>query len=101
MVILKLKNINFNAINIQFYVGIVDVSNKISSGEKNYKYFVGYLYGDHKINLLHIMLPKTSKYVKSFDGQTKMMYFLIEDDELLEKYNTTSDKVSSVIKINF
>ena len=47
------------------------------------------------------MLPKTSKYVKSFDGQTKMMYFLIEDDELLEKYNTTSDKVSSVIKINF
>ena len=30
-----------------------------------------------------------------------MMYFLIEDDELVEKYNTTSDKVSSVIKINF
>ena len=101
MVILKLKNINFNAINIQFYVSIVDVSKKISSGEKNYKYFVGYLYVNYKINLLHIMLPKTSNYVKSFDGQTKMMYFLIEDDELLEKYNTTSDKVSSVIKINF
>ena len=68
MITLKLKNINFNAINIQFYVGIVDVSNKISSGEKTYKYFVGYLYGDYKINLLHLMLPKTSKYVKSFDG---------------------------------
>ena len=34
------------------------------------------------------MLPKTSAYVKHYDGQTKCMYFLIEDDELLEKYNT-------------
>ena len=32
------------------------------------------------------MLPKTSTYVKSYDGQTKWMYFLIEDDDLLEKY---------------
>ena len=34
------------------------------------------------------MLPKTSAYVKRFDGQIKWMYFLIEDDDLLEKYNT-------------
>ena len=39
------------------------VSNKISSGEKNYKYFIGYLHNDHKVKLLHIMLPKTSAYV--------------------------------------
>ena len=45
------------------------------------------------------MLPKTSAYVKSYDGQTKWMYFLIEDDELFEKYNTIWDKVSSDIKI--
>ena len=25
------------------------VSNKISFGEKNYKYFIGYLYNDHKV----------------------------------------------------
>ena len=30
------------------------------------------------------MLTKTSAYVKSYDGQTKWMYFLIEDDDLLE-----------------
>ena len=34
------------------------------------------------------MLPKTSAYVKSYDGQTKSMYFLIEDDSILRKYNT-------------
>ena len=61
------------------------VSNKISFGEKIYKDFIGYLYNGSKVKPLHIMLPKTSSYVKSFDGQTKWMYFLIEDDELLEK----------------
>ena len=37
------------------------------------------------------MLPK------SYDGQTKWMYFLIED-KLSEKYNTIWDKVSIDIK---
>ena len=27
----------------------VSVSNKISSGEENYKYFIGYLYNYHKV----------------------------------------------------
>ena len=30
------------------------------------------------------MLPKASAYVKSYDGQTKWMSFLIEVDELLK-----------------
>ena len=30
------------------------------------------------------MLPKTSAYVKRYDGQTKLMYFLFKDDDLLE-----------------
>ena len=34
------------------------------------------------------MLPKTSTYVKRYDGQIKCTYFFIEDDDLLEKYNT-------------
>ena len=77
------------------------VSNKISSGEKNYKYFFGYLYNDYKVKPLHIMLSKTSAYIKSSDGQTKWMYFLVQDDDLLEKYNTIWDKVSADIKKEF
>ena len=46
------------------------------------------------------MLLKTSNYIKSYDGQTKWMYFLIEDDDLLEKYNNIWDKVSADIKKN-
>ena len=66
--------------------------------EKTYKYFICYLHNDHKVKPLHIMRPITSAYVKSYDGQTKKMYFLIEDDELLKKYNTICDKVSAEIK---
>ena len=41
------------------------VSNKISFGEKNNKYFLGYLYNDDKVKPLNTMLPKTSAYVKA------------------------------------
>ena len=73
-----LKNVDINAL----------IPNKICSGEKNYKYFIGYLYDDYKIKSLHIMLLKTRAYVKSYDSQTKWVYFLTEDDKLLKKYNT-------------
>ena len=45
------------------------ISNKISSGEKNYNDFIGNLYDDYKIKLLHIMLPNTSAYVKSYEDK--------------------------------
>ena len=47
------------------------------------------------------MLPKTSAFVKSYDKKTKWIYFLIEDDDLSEKYSTIWDKVSSDIKKEF
>ena len=34
------------------------------------------------------MLPKTSTYVKSYDGHTKWMYFFIDDDLLLFENQT-------------
>ena len=58
---------------------------------------IGYLYNDNKIRPLHIVLPNTSAYAKGYDGQTKWMYFLIEDNDLLEKYNYIWDKVSTDI----
>ena len=44
------------------------------------------------------MLPKKSAYVKSYDGETKQMYFFIGNDELLETYYDIWNKVSSSIK---
>ena len=40
-------------------------------------------------------------YVKRYDGQTKCMYFLIEEDDFLVKYNAIWDKVSTNMKEEF
>ena len=47
------------------------------------------------------MLPKSSAYVNRYDGQIKWMHFLIENDDLLGKYNTIWDKVSNDTKKEF
>ena len=46
------------------------------------------------------MLPKTSAFVKGYDEQAKWMYFLIRDDDLLEKYNTIGPKSVLLSKKN-
>ena len=74
------------------------VPNKISFGEKIYKYFVVYLHNDNKVKPLHTMLPKTSVYVKVMKDKLNWCVFLIEHDDLLEKYNIIWDKL--VVDIN-
>ena len=71
------------------------VSNKILSSEnKHYKYFICYfLHNDHKFKPLHIVL-------KSYDGQNIWMYFMIENNDLLEKYNTIWEKSALISKNN-
>ena len=101
--ILKLKITIFTAIKPCFLEDVdienVVVSKKISSGEKSYKYIFGYLY-DYKVKPLHIMLPETSTYVKSYDGETRWMYFLMEDNDLWEKYKTIWEKSGLIVKKN-
>ena len=71
---MEIEKINFTAIRAPFLEDVdiekVLVSKKISLGGKNCKYFIYYLYNDHKVKPLLIMLSKTSEYVKSYDGQT-------------------------------
>ena len=68
---------------------------KIYSSETNYKYFIGYLYDDYKFKSLNINTSKKKSNVKDYDGETNWMYFLIKDDNLLNKYNTIWDKFSA------
>ena len=97
---LKLKKINVTAIKVLFFSEDADnekvvVSIKISAGGINYKYCIGYLYNDHKVKALYIMLPKTTACIKSYDGQAKWMYVSFEDN--VKKYNTVCDKICAVI----
>ena len=47
------------------------------------------------------MLPNMSAYIKRNDGQIKWMYFLIEYDDLLKKYDNIWDKFGANIKEAF
>ena len=78
-----------------FDIEKVLVSKKISFGEKNYKDFIGCLYDNHKVKPLHIIFPKTTSYVKPYDGQTKWMCFLIENDDF--KKNIKLPGIKSVL----
>ena len=53
----------------------VFLSNKISFGEGNYKYFIDYLYNGNKVKPLNIMLPKTTAYVKVGMGKLNRCTF--------------------------
>ena len=65
----------------------VQLTSMVSSGEKNYEFFIGYKdHDDYKIKPLHIMLPKTSTYLKSYDRETKQMNIFIKDASLLKNY---------------
>ena len=76
------------------------ISNKISSGKKNYKYFIGYIDDDYKIKPFSIVLSKMSAYKKRYDGETKWKYFLIEVDVLLKNMVIFGIKSAMVLKTN-
>ena len=75
------------------------VSNKISYGKNDFKYFIGYK-DAKRIRPLCILLPKISAYRRNFD-ETKCVSFLTKDEKLLEKYNEIWKKVSSITKKEF
>ena len=62
-----------------------DVNIQKSFSERNYKFFIGYLYNGNKVKPSSIMHLKKSAYVKSYDKQTIWVHFLIEDDDLKDK----------------
>ena len=67
---LKLKN-KFTAVGLLFFLKYEDIE-KLFRLEKTTGWkIIGYLYNDNKVKPLHIMLPKTSAYIKSYDEQTK------------------------------
>ena len=81
------------------YINKIVVSNKISYGKNDFKYFIGYK-DAKRIRPLCILLRKISAYRRNFD-KTKCVSFLIKDEQLLEKYNEIWKKVSSITKKEF
>ena len=79
------------------------VISKLIETKNNSKYLIGYL--SDVIWLLVLILPKSSRYVKSFkdkDGDkykknnNKLMSFHLDDDKLFEKYKTKIEDLQNI-----
>ena len=89
-----------------FFIDDVDINNillfgKVSSGEKNCKYFIGYMDDHCKIKPFSIILPKFSAYVNRYDDESKCMYFWLKGMNYLKKYNDIWNKFSNNMKKEF
>ena len=79
------------------------VISKLVKTKTNSKYLIGYL--DKDIRPLVLIMPKMSRYVKTFkveDKKNKLMSFLINGEKLLEKYEAICSKIENLknIKLN-
>ena len=62
------------------------VSNKFKHNKKAFKHFIGYQKGKI-VKSLCIILPQMSRYIKCFENGSKNMSFLMNDDEVCNKYD--------------
>ena len=97
----EIEKLNFTAIKVLFFKKMLILTRYLLVKKtKLYKYVFGYLYDDYKKKALHIMLPKMNTYVKSYDGQTKLIYILINNDKLLKNIMLFGIKSVLVLKKN-
>ena len=84
---------------INIDINAIVVSKKFTLGKQDFKYFIGNK--DNK-EIMHLcMFPPGMKVYERYSDKIKCMYFTIKDEKNIEKYMTTWEKVSNVIKRNF
>ena len=81
-------------------LGKIVVSNKWKMNDTTYKYLCGYLSND-TIQPLCVILPQMNGYIKYFDDGGKNMSFVMDDEEVYEKYNETWEVVRKLLKLKF
>ena len=78
-------------------VGQIVASGKFKHNDDGFKYFIGYKEGEI-VKPLCIILPQMTGYIKYFE---KIMSFVIEDGDVLGKYNKIWDKIKETLSIKF
>ena len=63
------------------------------------KYIIGY--NDSTISSLQLFLPKMTGYLNIFKDGARKMSFLSDNNEFLERYTTTWEKISDLVNKKF
>ena len=90
------KLINLDLANVDQIV----ISDKFKHSDDSFKYLIGYKEGEI-VKPLCIILPQMSGYIKYFENGGKNMYFMIKNDDVLDKYNNIWDKIKGKLNIKF
>ena len=106
--ILKLENIRVNKkefhkskqpINLHLVnVDQIVISDKFKHSDDGFKYFIGYKEGEI-VKPLCIILPQMSGYTQYFENGDKNIFFVIKDDDVLDKYNEIWNKIKEKLNI--
>ena len=76
------------------------VSKKWKINDATYKYICGYLNND-TIQPLCVILPQMNGYIKYFDDGGKNMSFVMDDEEIYEKYNEIWEVIRKLLRVDF
>ena len=76
------------------------ISDKFKHSDDGFKYFIGYKEGEI-VKPLCIILPQMSGYIRYFENGGKNTSFVIKDDDVLDKYNETWNKIKKTLNIKF
>ena len=68
------------------------VFDRFKHSDAGFKYFIGYEESEI-VKPLCIILPQMNAYIKYFENGGKNMFFVIKDDDVLDKYNEILDKI--------
>ena len=84
-------------------VNKITLFDKTSYGNKSsFKYGIGYIHKNEALlSPLNIKLQQLNGYTKHFDDNNKYVNFLVNNKELLKKYNEIWDKIKSLTKKEF
>ena len=76
------------------------ISDKFKHSDDGFKYFIGYKEGE-TVKPLRIILPQMSEYIKYLKNNSKNMFFIIKNDDVLDKYNEIWKKMKEELNIKF
>ena len=71
-----------------------------SNSDEGFKYFIGYQEGEI-VKPLCIILPQMSGYIKYFENGGKNIFFVIKNDNVLDKYNEIWDNIKGELNTKF
>ena len=104
MEIKKINKKDFYNYKKQFNIEDIDINKILISKPETYennmrKYIIGY--NDNTISPLQLFLPKMTGYLNIFKDGTRKMSFFTNNNEFLERYTATWEKISNLVNKKF